>query len=191
MKPWLLNILACPVDKHHPLEAHILRWKTTQTKIKKIYMEVGEPSQKETHDITQLKNQIRDGTISPSALKSIYDKTGIDEAIKFQKEIEEIAVRIEKLKQEEKYSTNDLFKEIDLLYRYLYLMVVDEGLLVCPKCMRWYPIGRSVEGIPELLPDGLREMEKEKELEWLKKWMNLVPEKVLKDGKPFKPRVKG
>ncbi len=57
---------------------------------------------------------------------------------------------------------------------------VVEGLIVCPKCSRWYPIR---DEIPEMLPDELR---KEKEdLPFLKKWREKVPEKTLLEGKPF------
>ncbi|MCD6504443.1 Trm112 family protein, partial [Candidatus Bathyarchaeota archaeon] len=40
-----------------------------------------------------------------------------------------------------------------------------EGLIVCPKCLRWYPIR---DEIPELLPDELRN--KKEELSFLQKW---------------------
>ncbi len=55
-----------------------------------------------------------------------------------------------------------------------------EGLLVCAECRRWYPI---IDEIPQLLPDDLREPKPE--LNWLEKWRDKVPEKVLADGKPF------
>jgi uncharacterized protein YbaR (Trm112 family) len=55
-----------------------------------------------------------------------------------------------------------------------------EGLIVCPKCLRWYPIR---DEIPEMLPDELR---KEKEdLPFLKKWKEKVPKKIVSEGKPF------
>jgi len=55
-----------------------------------------------------------------------------------------------------------------------------EGLIVCPQCLRWYPIR---DEIPEMLPDELR---KEKEdLPFLQKWKDKTPEKVLSEGKPF------
>jgi hypothetical protein len=34
-----------------------------------------------------------------------------------------------------------------------------------------------------MLPDDLRE--EEKDLEWMKKWCDLIPEKILEEGKPF------
>jgi len=55
-----------------------------------------------------------------------------------------------------------------------------EGLIVCPKCLRWYPIR---DEIPEMLPDELRE-EKD-ELQFLQKWRDKIPEKILYEGKPF------
>ncbi len=32
-----------------------------------------------------------------------------------------------------------------------------EGMLTCPECGRWYPI---IDEIPELLPDDLRELDR-------------------------------
>jgi uncharacterized protein YbaR (Trm112 family) len=57
---------------------------------------------------------------------------------------------------------------------------VVEGLIICPKCSRWYPIR---DEIPEMLPDELR-TEKE-DLPFLKKWKAKTPEKILREGKPF------
>ncbi len=55
-----------------------------------------------------------------------------------------------------------------------------EGVIICPKCLRWYPIR---EEIPEMLPDELRE-EKD-ELPFLRKWKKKIPRKILSEGKPF------
>ena len=60
-----------------------------------------------------------------------------------------------------------------------------DGLIVCPKCSRWYPIR---EEIPEMLPDELRD-EKD-ELPFLEKWKSKVPETILTDGKPFHLKAK-
>jgi uncharacterized protein YbaR (Trm112 family) len=54
------------------------------------------------------------------------------------------------------------------------------GILICYKCNRWYPI---VDEIPQLLPDELREPNED--LSFLKKYSEKVPEKILKEGKPF------
>ncbi|MEM1990316.1 MAG: Trm112 family protein [Candidatus Bathyarchaeia archaeon] len=55
-----------------------------------------------------------------------------------------------------------------------------EGIIICPKCLRWYPIR---DEIPEMLPDELRN--KKDEVSFLKKWREKIPEKILLEGKPF------
>jgi len=60
-----------------------------------------------------------------------------------------------------------------------------EGIITCPKCLRWYPIR---DEIPEMLPDELR-TEKE-ELLFLQKWKEKIPQKILLEGKPFNLKEK-
>jgi uncharacterized protein YbaR (Trm112 family) len=55
-----------------------------------------------------------------------------------------------------------------------------DGMIICPKCLRWYPIRNE---IPEMLPDELRE--KKDEIAFLKKWREKIPEKIKSEGKPF------
>jgi uncharacterized protein YbaR (Trm112 family) len=55
-----------------------------------------------------------------------------------------------------------------------------EGLIVCPKCLRWYPIR---DEIPEMLPDELRK--EAEDLPFLKKWASKTPDNVVAQGKPF------
>ncbi|MGI0023727.1 MAG: Trm112 family protein [Nitrososphaera sp.] len=57
---------------------------------------------------------------------------------------------------------------------------VKEGVLSCPKCSRYYPI---MDEIPVMLPDELRE--REKDIEFLKKWQSKIPDKVIKQGNPW------
>jgi len=57
---------------------------------------------------------------------------------------------------------------------------VDEGIIVCEKCNRFYPI---MEQIPHMLPDELRS--RDEDLSFLKKWAKQVPKEVLQRGKPF------
>ncbi|HDD64386.1 MAG: Trm112 family protein [Thermoprotei archaeon] len=57
---------------------------------------------------------------------------------------------------------------------------VEYGVLICEKCMRWYPI---MEEIPVLLPDELRD--RDKDIEFLRKFKEKIPEEILKNGKPF------
>jgi uncharacterized protein YbaR (Trm112 family) len=173
LKPWLLNILACPMDKHHPLEAYFYRWETSETEMEKIADEVGKPKMDREDKYRILKKQLSDGTISPPSIRAIKDLTG-------SKAANTLLAKASKILQGKPESKED----IDALYSYMNVSDLGEGLLFCPECNRWYPIGSAVESIPELMPDELRE--EEKDLEWLKKWRAVVPEKVLKNGKPFK-----
>jgi len=57
---------------------------------------------------------------------------------------------------------------------------IAEGVIICPKCSRWYPIR---DEIPEMLPDELR-AEKD-ELPFMRKWKQKFPKQILLEGKPF------
>lgn len=58
-----------------------------------------------------------------------------------------------------------------------------EGLMLCPKCLRWFPIR---DEIPEMLPDELRE--KKEDVSFMRKWENKIPNRILAEGKPFNLR---
>jgi uncharacterized protein YbaR (Trm112 family) len=58
--------------------------------------------------------------------------------------------------------------------------VISEGVLVCTKCSRFYPI---IEEIPIMLPDELRD--KKLEIDFLKKYKENLPEKITKNGLPW------
>lgn len=58
-------------------------------------------------------------------------------------------------------------------------LIVD-GALVCTQCNRYYPI---IEEIPVMLPDDLRN--KNEDLDFLTKYGDKLPEKIVKQGKPF------
>ncbi|MBS7638686.1 hypothetical protein KEJ49_07410 [Candidatus Bathyarchaeota archaeon] len=187
MRPWLLNILACPMDKHHPLEAYFFTWETDDQKMKAISLGAGEVSHHFRKGYGHLAKQIRDGTISPPAIRAIRDLSESEYSkLLLEKAIEAIG-RLEAVGE---ISEDELLRgfgrEIDVLYRFLNLIEVDEGLLVCTNCGRWYPIGSAVETIPELLPDELRD--KDKDLSWMEKWRRLIPINVVEDGKPFNLR---
>ena len=58
--------------------------------------------------------------------------------------------------------------------------IIQEGLLLCRTCMRFYPI---TEEIPIILPDELRD--KKKDIEFLHTWNKSIPENLLKNLKPW------
>ena len=58
--------------------------------------------------------------------------------------------------------------------------VVSEGILLCSKCSRFYPI---IEEIPIMLPDELRD--KKVEMDFLKKYKEKIPDKISKNGLPW------
>lgn len=185
MKPWLLNVLACPIDKHHPLEAYFYKWETTEEELEKINREAGKPNRYFSKQYRHLAKQISDATISPPSIKAVKDQTDTSYTLELQADAWKFLDRLEF--EEEKTEDNLLGKYlegIDVLYRYLNLIEVEEGLLRCPVCSRWYPIGSSVETIPELMPDDLRD--EEKDTAWLGKWAEKIPESVKTGGKPFK-----
>lgn len=55
-----------------------------------------------------------------------------------------------------------------------------EGLVYCPKCLHWYPIKN---GILIMLPDNKRN--EKNDLEFLMKYKDKIPEKILTEGKPY------
>ena len=60
---------------------------------------------------------------------------------------------------------------------------IEEGVLYCPGCGRWYPI---MAALPRLFPDRLREERmKREELAFLRKHEAELPEKITREGKPY------
>ncbi len=61
---------------------------------------------------------------------------------------------------------------------------IDEALIRCPKCGRWYPV---IDGIACMLPDDLRLEGKQRieETKFLERWQKNIPTDILKNGLPF------
>jgi uncharacterized protein YbaR (Trm112 family) len=61
---------------------------------------------------------------------------------------------------------------------------IDEALIRCPKCGRWYPV---IDGIACMLPDDLRMESKQRreETAFLEHWKEKIPTDILKNGIPF------
>ena len=58
--------------------------------------------------------------------------------------------------------------------------VISEGAIFCSNCSRFYPI---IEEIPIMLPDDLRD--KNQDIEFLKKYKEILPEKIVSKGSPW------
>jgi len=57
---------------------------------------------------------------------------------------------------------------------------IEEGILFCSKCNRFYPI---IDEIPIMLPDELRD--RDKDMKFLQKWRDKIPNKVISDPRPY------
>ena len=59
-------------------------------------------------------------------------------------------------------------------------VIVKEGVLFCSRCSRFFPI---IDEIPIMLPDELRE--REKDLQFLQEWETKIPSMILDHGVPW------
>jgi len=61
---------------------------------------------------------------------------------------------------------------------------IDEALITCPKCGRWYPV---IDGIACMLPDNLRMDGKQRieETSFLERWKERIASEIIKNGIPF------
>ena len=59
-------------------------------------------------------------------------------------------------------------------------LTIEEGILFCNKCNRFYPI---IDEIPIMLPDELRD--RDKDIKFLEKWRDKIPNKVTSDPRPY------
>lgn len=59
-------------------------------------------------------------------------------------------------------------------------VIIKDGVLFCSRCSRFFPI---IDEIPIMLPDELRE--REKDLQFLLEWENKLPSKILDHGVPW------
>ena len=126
MKYRLMDILACPYDKHFPLKLYIFK-----------------------------VNKYEDREVK------FKSKPACELYCSFK------GVEVKELKEE---------PECEECIKY----EIDSGLLYCEECERWYPI---IEEIPVLLPDDLRK--KDEDLDFLRKFKDKIPEKILKEGRPW------
>jgi uncharacterized protein YbaR (Trm112 family) len=205
MKPWLFDILACPIDKNFPLQLYIFSFETKSIDFRtfieiyqkrnidllkkeeliEVYQENEKIFMKDNVIIegAELKDYVNLVILSIKELDNIFDRTAnilSKECFKILKSI----IKLKILEFSEKMNPNqldDILPELYFLNKIKMETEIDSGLLFCKKCNRWYPI---IETIPQMLPDEYRN--KEKEIEFLKINKNLLDEEFLnQDLKPF------
>ncbi len=162
MKPWLLNILACPICKDHPLSVYVLDVKKNRLKDKK-----GLAGELIVHH--------QRGVLSEPSLEPVHnlskDKTFDQRLAKARKVFASLS--------RQKPDAQDLVP----LAEYFHGTEIQEGAMRCEKCERWFPIGSRIETIPELLPDAGRD--KKADIAFLQKHRDVLPKVILTGSKPF------
>jgi len=207
MKLWLLEILACPIDKAFPLELTILKW---------------ENEGKEDDNINQLIEMYKKGQVLPPKtdtplhlelkddnkfyindfliLKPTLLENYLQELIQKLEELDlvhdlsqwqgEIALKLcsEKIKENLKDALKkiselgkanntqedsdkimkiyeSIIPDLEFLNLFKYNLEIDEAVIKCPKCNRWFPV---FETIPQMLPDEVRNSESDRKFK--EKW---------------------
>lgn len=162
MKPWLLNILACPICKEHPLTTYVVDVKRNRLRDKKEL--AGE-----------LVVHYQRGVLSEPSLKPVYnlskDKVFDQRLAKARK----VFASFSKKKPDS--------QDVVPLVEYFHGIEIVTGAMRCEKCERWYPIGSRVETIPELLPDAGRD--RKADVAFLQKHREVLPKVILTESKPF------
>jgi uncharacterized protein YbaR (Trm112 family) len=205
MKPWLLDILACPIDKHFPLQLFIFAYETPPKDCNSFH-QIYESRNLEaikSENIIQLKD--KDRTLyckdliiikytpldkylekilaSITELENIEDKSGVEV---FRNSLTLATAQIRQKLQDfykEKHSEgiDKILPELYFLNKLKIDVEIDSGLLFCEKCNRWFPI---IDTLPQMLPDKYRN--RQKELKFLKSKKNLLDNEFLnQDLKPF------
>lgn len=207
MKLWLLEILACPIDKAFPLELAILKWENEGNEDDKInhlieMYKKGQvlPPKTETPLHLEIKDDNKIYINDFLILKPTLLETYLQELIQKLEELDlvhdlsqwqgEIALKLcsetikKKLKDAMKKiselgkdmqtqeDSEDIMKiyesiipDLEFLNLFKYNLEIDEGVIKCPKCKRWFPI---FETIPQMLPDEVRNSESDRKFK--EKW---------------------
>ncbi|MCK4380756.1 MAG: hypothetical protein KAW51_06405 [Candidatus Lokiarchaeota archaeon] len=206
MKLWLFDILACPIDKHFPLNLYILSFENEPEEFQSIintYVnrdikfikneKIIETSQENNEfflkdniiiEKTKFKSYLEIITSSLIEFENVFDNTS--------NQLSKNCVKImnsEVKSRIAKFSENPNFNQLDSILPELYFInkvkldfEIESGILFCSKCKRWYPI---IDTIPQMLPDKYRDQKKE--IDFLENHKNLLDKKLFnQDLKPFK-----
>ena len=205
MKPWLFDILACPIDKYFPLELYVFSLETRSEDIQSfvkiyktrnidvindediinIYNEEGGQYYKDNIVIQKqkLEEYLELIISSIDELEYINDNSPSKLITRYldilKTEIKEKIIKFSKNPEVKQF--NQILPELYLLNKFKLEIEIKSGILFCKKCERWYPI---IETIPQMLPDNYRD--KKKEIEFLKNNKNLLNKEFFyQDLKPF------
>jgi len=207
MKLWLLEILACPIDKSFPLELTIFKWNNEGKIDDKINHLVESYKNKQVlppKTETPLHLEIRDDNIlyindflilKPTPINIYLQELNIklvelDLVHDLSQWKGEIAIQIckETIKEnliqawrkinelsKENYTKEDsdeilkiyetIIPDLEFLNLFKYNLEIDEAVIKCPKCNRWFPV---FETIPQMLPDEVRNSESDQKFK--EKW---------------------
>jgi len=206
MKPWLFDILACPIDKNFPLKLYIFSFENENKEFQSILNtyenrninfikneKIIEITHKEDdffikdnviHEKTRIKSYLELINSSLIEFENVFDNS----TNLFSKKCFEVMNSKVKLCIK-KFSENPDFDQLENILPELFLInqikldfEINSGILFCSECKRWYPI---IDTIPQMLPDKYRD--EKKDTEFLKNHKNLLDEKFfIQDLKPFK-----
>lgn len=203
MKPWLFDILACPMDKFFPLKLFIFSYETKPEEFKEILENRTNLELIKKEKIIEISREgdmvfLKDNIIieknsletylkhivaSIKEMDNIIDKSSNELSKKC---LSLVQTEIKKKISEFSHKPNE--KNIETILPELYFLnkikietEIESGLLFCEKCKRWFPI---VETIPQMLPDEYRD--EKKEVQFLKTNKNLLGDEFFtEDLKPF------
>ncbi len=206
MKPWLFDILACPIDKYFPLKLYIFSLENKSDEFQSII------NIYENRDINFIKNEkiietsqegneffLKDNNIVEKTKLKPYLDLITSSLIEFENVFDKTTSKLSKKcfkimnsnvkSRIAEFSKNPKFDQLDNILPELYFInkikldfEIESGILFCNKCKRWYPI---IDAIPQMLPDKYRD--KKNEIDFLENHKNLLDEKFFnQDLKPFK-----
>lgn len=205
MKPWLCDILACPIDKFFPLDLYIFSFETTEDEFKEIIKVY------EKRDINRIKDEniiqiqedkgdlyLKDDIVIERSSIEVYLNSIISSANEVDRLHDKSSIQLSKqcfriIRQDitDKlviFFENRKFEKIENILPELYLInkikteiEIKTGLLFCEECKRWYPI---IETIPQMLPDEYRD--EKAEIQFLRTNKDLLDSAFFKQNlKPF------
>ncbi len=205
MRPWLCDILACPIDKFFPLELIIFSFQTNENIFKEILEAYDKKDlfsiKKEKVIEIEQKNEellLKDEIVIEKSKLGIYINKIISSIKEVDNMLDKSSSELSKrcihiiqndIKQKIKAFSNNLMNEhIDTILPELYLLnkfkteiEIETGILFCSQCKRWFPI---TETIPQMLPDEYRD--KEADILFLKTNKDLLDNTFFKQNlKPF------